>query len=75
MVYNMSREYQQVIGLIVNLYDYVLFQDEKRRQADYIDEAIDVWDKLSGTTVSYPDFLNAYVNTKYKLWTTQRSMN
>jgi len=64
-----------VIGLIANLYDYVLFQDEKRRQADYIDEAISVWDKLSGTTVSYSDFLNAYVNTKHKLWTTQRSMN
>ena len=64
-----------MIGLIVNPYDCILFQDEQRRQADYIEEAISVWDKLSGSTVSYPDFLNAYVNTKCKLWTTQHSMN
>ena len=64
-----------MIGLILNPYDLIVLADQKRRQRDYIDEAISVWDKLSGTTVSYPDFLNAYVNTKHKLWITQRSMN
>ena len=64
-----------MIGLVVSYQDLILFADEKRRQAQYIEEAISVWDKLSGTTVSYPDFLNAYVNTKCKLWPMQHSRN
>jgi len=64
-----------VIGLVLNPYDLIVLADQQRRQAGYIEEAISVWDKLSGTTVSYPDFLNAYVNTKHKLWTTQYWMN
>ena len=62
-------------GLVLNPYDLIVLADEQRRQRDYIDEAVSVWDKLSGTMVSYPDFLNAYVNTKHKLWTMRRSMN
>jgi len=64
-----------VIGLILNYSDLIVLADQQRRQADYIEEAISVWDKLSGTTVSYPDFLNAYVNTKCKLWATQHKQN
>lgn len=50
------------------IYDDILLIEEQRREARYINEAIATWDKLSGASVSYPDFLTAYVNTKRTLY-------
>lgn len=40
----------------------------KRKQQEFIDEAIQVWDNITGGTVSYPVFIQAYVLCKFARW-------